>query len=319
MDIKSLTTTDFNFPKQKSVYHGKVRDVYTLADQKIITVATDRISAFDVILPRPIPFKGQILNQIAEHFLKATSDIAPNWLEAVPDPNVSFGKLAEPYRVEVVVRGLLVGHAWRDYSTGKRELCGAEMPEGLEEYDAFPTPLITPTTKEESGHDMDISEAEIINSGLVDKDEWDEISNIALKLFSRGQQMAAERGLILADTKYEFGKYNDQIILIDEVHTPDSSRYFYQTSYDKYLADRSSRKPENLSKEFVRQWLIDNGFMGTEGQQVPEMDDNFVSSVTNRYKELFETVTGAKFLPADTSNIEQRIEHNVIKYLKGVL
>lgn len=319
MDIRSLTTTDFNFPKQKSVYHGKVRDVYILEDQKLISIATDRISAFDVILPRPIPHKGQILNQIAEHFLKATSDIAPNWLEAVPDPNVSYGKLAEPYKVEVVVRGLLVGHAWREYSAGKRQLAGAQMADNLQEYDAFPSPIITPTTKADAGHDEDISEAEIVANGVVPQSDWVEIKSLALKLFARGQQMAEQMGLILADTKYEFGNYNGQIILIDEVHTPDSSRYFNKQSYETYLADRDSPKPEHLSKEFVREWLIANDFMGKPGQEVPNMDDEFVNSVSQRYQELFEQVTGKKFEPADVTNISARIENNVTNYLKGAL
>ena len=316
MDISALGKTSFNFPGQTAVYSGKVRDVYTVGE-RLVSVATDRISAFDVILPRPIPYKGQVLNRLAEYFLNSTNDIVRNWLEAVPDPNVSVGIKADPLKVEMVVRGMLVGHAYREYSSGKRELCGQKMVEGLNEYDLFPEPIITPTTKASEGHDEDISPENVIKQGIVDQDTWDQITDYSLKLFARGQKMANERGLVLADTKYEFGIHEGKVILIDEVHTPDSSRYFYKDSYETYLRNRSLTKPKHLSKEFVREWLMENGFNGGEGQLVPEMTDEVVNAISERYIELYEAMTGNKFAKDDYSNIEQRILDNVINYLKG--
>ena len=316
MDISALGKTDFNFPGQTTIYNGKVRDVYTIGEQ-LVSVATDRISAFDVILPRPIPYKGQVLNQLAAHFLEATKDVVDNWLEAVPDPNVSVGHRAEPLKVEMVVRGLLVGHAWREYKAGKREICGQEMPDGLQEFDTFAAPLITPTTKANEGHDEDISPQDIVKNGIVDQLTWDKLADYTLALFARGQEMAADRGLILADTKYEFGIYKNEIILIDEVHTPDSSRYFYKDSYDAHIKDRNSQKPKHLSKEFVREWLMENGFSGQSGEKVPEMTDDIVASISARYIELYEAMTGQEFQKANYSDIEQRIQDNVINYLKG--
>jgi phosphoribosylaminoimidazole-succinocarboxamide synthase len=315
MDIQTIETTDFTFPGQTALYHGKVRDVYIINNTKFVSVATDRISAFDVILPRPIPYKGQVLNQIAGHFLEKTSDIVPNWLEALPDPNVSVGAKAEPFKVEMVIRGVLVGHAWREYSAGKRELCGETMPEGLKEYDAFTEPLITPTTKADEGHDEDISASDILEQAIVSPDDWKVLTDYTRQLFKRGQEMAAAQGLVLADTKYEFGKLNGQIILIDEVHTPDSSRYFYKESYQAYVSGQSPETPKHLSKEFVREWLIANGFDG-HGQPVPEMTDEFVQSVSDRYIELFEHMTGQPFVKADTTDVMKRIETNVLSYLQ---
>lgn len=316
MDIKSLETTNYNFPDQTAIYHGKVRDTYKLGDSRLVSIATDRISAFDVILPRQIPYKGQILNQLAAHFLGQTKHIVPNWLEATPDPNVSIGKLAEPYKVEVVVRGVLVGYAWREYSKGARELCGAKLAEGLHEFSPLPEAIITPSTKADEGHDEDISEAEIVSTGLVSADEWSEIREYALQLFAAGQDMAADRGLVLADTKFEFGKVGDQIILIDEILTPDSSRYFYKSGFDAFNDGSSSDKPKHLSKEFVREWLIDNGFDGHNSNPLPEMSDEFIASVSARYQELFEEITGNQFEQADTADISTRIEQNVLNYLK---
>lgn len=314
----ALFTTEYHFDNQTDVYHGKVRDVYTLKDKYLALVATDRISAFDQILPRPIPYKGQVLNQIAEYFLKATEDVAENWLVSVPDPNVSLGYKCEPLRVEMVVRGMLVGHAWREYKAGKRLLCGEEMPDGLNEYDVFEKPIITPTTKAEAGHDEDISEEEIISSGLVEEPVYKQIKETALRLFARGQQMAAERGLFLADTKYEFGVLNGKLILIDEIHTPDSSRYFYQKSLDNYAKDKS-HKPKNLSKEFVRSWLMENGFSGQAGEEVPEMTDEKINEISARYIELYEQITGKKFEKADDNvDISKRIEDNINKAIKEV-
>lgn len=316
MDIQVLPKTDFHLPGQTAVYHGKVRDVYTAGDL-IVSVATDRISAFDVILPRAIPYKGQVLNQLAAYFLDATKDIVPNWLQAVPDPNVSVGLRAEPFKVEMVIRGLLVGHAWREYEAGQRSLCGAEMPDGLMEYDAFKEPIITPTTKAESGHDEDISPQQAVEQGLASQEEWDQLADYARQLFAKGQQMARERGLVLADTKYEFGKLPDgRIILIDEVHTPDSSRYFYADGYDAYVAGRTADKPKHLSKEFVREWLMSKGFQGQAGQQVPDMDDEFVQSVSERYIELYDQMTGRQFAKADSTDIIERIENNITNYLE---
>lgn len=316
MDAQVLPKTDFHFSGQTGVYHGKVRDVYTIGE-RLVSVATDRISAFDVILPRAIPFKGQVLNELAAYFLEATQKIVPNWLQATPDPNVSVGRRAEPFKVEMVIRGLLVGHAWREYQAGKRELCGAAMPDGLKEYDALPEPIITPTTKAAAGHDEDISPEQIIKQSLVSEGDWQQLSDYTHQLFAEGQKMARERGLMLADTKYEFGKLPDgQIILIDEVHTPDSSRYFYADSYDDYVAGRAKDKPRHLSKEFVREWLMARGFQGQKGQELPEMDDEFVRSVSERYIELYEQMTGRTFVKADTADIAGRIETNVKNYLE---
>jgi phosphoribosylaminoimidazole-succinocarboxamide synthase len=316
MGAQSIAKTDFAFPGQTAVYHGKVRDVYSVGDKQIIMVVTDRISAFDVILPRPIPYKGQVLNQLAARFLEATSDIVPNWLQATPDPNVSAGLKAEPVMVELIIRGCLVGHAWREYQDGKRTLSGATMPEGMEEYDPFPEPLITPTTKAEVGHDEDITEAEIFSMGLATPEEWRQLQDYMRKLFARGQEMARAQGLVLADTKYEFGRLNGELILIDEIHTPDSSRYFYADSYDAYIGGNKDLKPRQLSKEFVREWLMEHGFSGQTGETMPELTDDFINSVSERYIELYEEVAGEKFVKAPTDNIEERIEANVKNYLE---
>lgn len=310
----ALTQTDFHFPGQTGVYHGKVRDVY-FVDDLIVMVATDRISAFDVILPKGIPFKGQILNQMAARFLHATSDIVPNWLLATPDPMVSVGRRCKGYPVEMIVRGYLCGSAWRAYEQGERELCGVRLPEGMHENEAFPTPIITPTTKAEIGeHDQNISREQIIAQGLVPADEYEQLERYSLALFERGQQIAAERGLILVDTKYEFGTCNGQILLMDEVHTPDSSRYFYREGYDERF--RQGLPQRQLSKEFVREWLMQNGFQGKEGQTVPEMTPAIVDGITNRYRELYEHITG-ETLVTETSAIDlaQRIETNINQYL----
>lgn len=311
----ALIKTDFSFPQQQSLYHGKVRDVYNIAGKLLIMVASDRISAFDVVLPRGIPFKGQVLNQIASKFLDATADIVPNWKIASPDPNVTIGHLCEPFKVEMVIRGYLTGHAWRQYKAGKRELCGVPMPEGMVENQKFPEPVITPTTKAEEGHDEDISREEIISSGLVSRMEYEMLENYTRALFQRGTEMALGKGLILVDTKYEFGKKEGQIYLIDEIHTPDSSRYFYAEGYQERLARGEAQK--QLSKEFVRQWLIENGFQGKEGQTVPLMSDEFVTSVSDRYIELFENITGDPFLKSDISKVKERIEKNVIRFLES--
>lgn len=318
MSLQTLDKTNFTLPGQQSVYHGKVRDVYRIKDETIVMVATDRISAFDVILPRAIPYKGQVLNQIAAYFLESTADIVPNWLEKVPDPNVSIGKTAEPFKVEMIARGCLVGSAWREYESGTRELCGVPLPDGMKEYDAFETPIITPTTKADEGHDENISAGEIIRQGFATAEEWETLSVYALKLFERGQEMAKKRGLVLADTKYEFGRLNGEVILIDEIHTPDSSRYFYTDSYGAFVSGASDKHPEQLSKEFVRTWLIDNGFDIKTGDGVPEMTDDFVQSVSDRYIRLYETVTGMSFEKTDTSDIKSRIEQNIVDALKGV-
>ncbi|HEY6503478.1 MAG TPA: phosphoribosylaminoimidazolesuccinocarboxamide synthase [Chitinophagaceae bacterium] len=290
----------FQFPGQTGFYSGKVRDVYTINKEWLVMVASDRISAFDVILPRPIPFKGQVLNQVAAYMLKATSDICPNWLTDVPAPNVSIGKKCIPFKIEMVVRGNLTGHAWRTYSSGKRELCGVAMPEGMKENDFFPAPVITPSTKAEQGHDEDISAKEIIEKGLTTEKEWKTLTNYALKLFARGKELAAKRGLILVDTKYEFGKIGDEIYLMDEIHTPDSSRYFYAEGFEQRQAKGERQK--QLSKEFVREWLIANNFMGKEGQTVPEMTDEWVNTISQRYIELYEKVIGEKFIPQTLSS-----------------
>lgn len=310
----ALTKTEFNFPGQKSFYKGKVRDVYNINDDFLVMVVSDRISAFDVVLPKGIPYKGQVLNQIAEKFLNATADIVPNWKIASPDPNVTVGHLCEPYKVEMVIRGYLTGHAAREYKLGKRMICGMPMPNGMIENQKFPEPIITPTTKAGEGHDEDISREEIIAQGLVDKAEYEMLEDYTRKLFQRGTEMAAEMGLILVDTKYEFGKKDGKIYLIDEIHTPDSSRYFYAEGYEKRQAAGEAQK--QLSKEFVRQWLIGNGFQGKEGQKVPFMSDEFVTSVSDRYIELFEKITGDSFKKSDISEIPARIENAINNFLK---
>ena len=312
---KALTATEFNFPGQKSVYHGKVRDVYNINDEKLVMVATDRISAFDVVLPKGIPYKGQMLNQIAAKFLDATTDICPNWKLATPDPMVTVGVMCQGFPVEMIVRGYLCGSAWRAYKSGVREICGVKLPEGMRENEKFPTPIITPTTKAEMGlHDEDISKEEILKQGLATPEEYETLEKYTLALFERGSQIAAERGLILVDTKYEFGKHNGTIYLMDEIHTPDSSRYFYAEGYQERFEKGEAQK--QLSKEFVREWLMDNGFQGKEGQQVPEMTEEIVNSISERYMELFENITGEKFEKADVASIAERIEKNVCDYLK---
>jgi phosphoribosylaminoimidazole-succinocarboxamide synthase len=290
----------FEFPQQTNYYKGKVRDVYTISDRLLVMVASNRISAFDVILPRPIPFKGQVLNQIAAYMLNATKDICPNWLTRVPAPNVSIGKKCEPFKIEMVVRGNLTGHAWRTYHSGLRTLCGVSMPEGMRENDYFPTPIITPTTKASEGHDEDISKEDIIAKGLCTAEEWEQLSAYTLALFQRGKDIAAKRGLILVDTKYEFGKLDGEIVLMDEIHTPDSSRYFYADGFEERLS--RNEKQKQLSKEFVREWLIANNFMGKEGQTVPAMDDEWVNTISKRYIELYEQVIGESFKPEELSD-----------------
>ncbi|MGV8134258.1 MAG: phosphoribosylaminoimidazolesuccinocarboxamide synthase [Mangrovibacterium sp.] len=312
----ALTRTDFNFPKQTGVYHGKVRDVYNINDEYLVMVVTDRISAFDVILPEGIPYKGQVLNQIAAKFLDATADIVPNWKIASPDPNVTVGHNCEPFKVEMVIRGYLTGHAWREYRDGKRSICGIPFPQGMKENEKFPEPIITPTTKAEEGHDEDVSREEIISDGLVSEKDYDLLEEYTRKLFQRGTEMAAEKGLILVDTKYEFGKKDGKIYLIDEINTPDSSRYFYAAGYSERLAKGESQK--QLSKEFVRQWLIENGFQGKEGQKIPVMNEAFVKSVSERYIELYENITGDQFIKSDTTQILSRIEKNVTDFLKNL-
>jgi len=311
---KSLTKTEFNFPGQKSLYKGKVRDVYNINDDFLVMVVSDRISAFDVVLPEGIPYKGQVLNQIAAKFLDATADIIPNWKIAVPDSNVTVGHMCEGYKVEMVIRGYLTGHAWREYRDGKRTICGVAMPEGMIENQKFPKPILTPTTKADVGHDEDISREEIFAQGIVDKTEYEMLEDYTRKLFQRGTEIAAEMGLILVDTKYEFGKKDDKIYLIDEIHTPDSSRYFYIEGYEERQA--AGEKQKQLSKEFVRQWLIANNFQGLDGQTVPEMNKELVDSVSERYIELYEKITGDKFEKSDTSKIQSRIENAVTDFLK---
>jgi phosphoribosylaminoimidazole-succinocarboxamide synthase len=312
---KALVKTEFNFPGQKSVYHGKVRDVYSINGDILVMVATDRISAFDVILPRGIPFKGQVLNQIAAKFLDATADIVPNWKTATPDPMVTAGIHCEGFRVEMIIRGYLAGSAWRDYQAGCRSICGIKLPEGMRENQKFPSPIITPTTKAEQGHDENISKEELIRQGLAGKEDYEQIEAYTQALFRRGTEMAAEKGLILVDTKYEFGKKDGKVYLIDEIHTPDSSRYFYAEGYESSFA--KGEPPRQLSKEFVRQWLMDKGFMGKAGQQVPEMTDAYVQSVSERYIELYEHITGEKFVKATaTGEVSARIERNVTEFLK---
>jgi phosphoribosylaminoimidazole-succinocarboxamide synthase len=312
----TITDTNFNFPGQKSVYKGKVREVYNINDEQLVMIATDRLSAFDVVMPKGIPYKGQILNQIATKMMKATEDLVPNWLVATPDPNVAVGHLCEPFKVEMVIRGYMSGHAAREYKAGKRMLCGVPMPEGMKENDKFPAPIITPATKAEMGdHDEDISREDILAKGIVSEADYVVLEDYTRKLFQRGSEIAAERGLILVDTKYEFGKTKDgQIVLIDEIHTPDSSRYFYAEGYQE-RQDRGEAQKQ-LSKEFVRQWLIANDFQGLEGQTVPHMSDDYIESVSARYIELYENITGDTFEKADVSDIQARIEANVLDYLK---
>ena len=307
--------TEFKFPGQQSYYKGKVREVYRLAGDLLVMVATDRLSAFDVVMPKGIPYKGQILNQIAQHMLQATADIVPNWLVASPDPNVSIGHACTPFKVEMVIRGYMSGHAAREYKAGKRLLCGVPMPEGMRENDAFPVPIITPATKAEEGHDEDISKEEIIAQGIVSAADYNQLEQYTRALFERGTALAKERGLILVDTKYEFGKTTDgRIVLIDEIHTPDSSRYFYAEGYAERQAAGEPQK--QLSKEFVRQWLIQHGFQGLEGQQLPEITTAYTEKVSQRYIELFEQITGETFIPAPLNNLYQRIEQNVLAYLE---
>ena len=314
MDMNALTKTEFNFQGQKSVYHGKVRDVYNINDDRLVMVATDRISAFDVILPKGIPFKGQILNQIAVKFLDATTDICPNWKQASPDPMVTVGVMCEGFPVEMIVRGYLCGSAWRTYKSGVREICGVKLPDGMKENQKFPEPIITPTTKAEIGeHDADISKEEILARGLATPEEYALLEKYTLALFKRGTEMAAERGLILVDTKYEFGKHNDQIYLMDEIHTPDSSRYFYSDGYAERFEQGLPQK--QLSKEFVREWLMSNGFQGQKGQTLPEMTDEIVASISNRYIELYEHITGEKFAGSQDADVAARIERNVSAFL----
>ena len=311
--MKAIRETNFNFPKQSNFYKGKVRDVYTIDHRLMAMVVTDRISAFDVVLPEAIPFKGQVLNQIAAKFLKATADIVPNWVLAVPDEMVTIGRICEPFKVEMVIRGYLAGHAWREYSAGKRSVCGVSLPEGLKENDKLPDPIITPTTKAHVGHDEDISRADILAKGIVSMVDYDKLEEFTQALYKRGTEMAAERGLILVDTKYEFGKVGDEIFLIDEIHTPDSSRYFYAEGYqERQDADEPQKQ---LSKEFVRKWLIENGFQGKDGQVVPVMTPDIVASISDRYIELYEQITGDTFVKNDHENIPQRIEQNVLKSL----
>lgn len=311
---KAIKETHFSFPGQKGFYKGKVRDVY-MFEKELVIVASDRISAFDVVLPRAIPFKGQVLNQIAAGFLKATSDLVPNWVTATPDPSVTIGKRCEPFKVEMVIRGYLAGHAAREYALGKRMLCGVPMPEGLKENDAFPTPIITPTTKASEGHDEDISREAILAKGIVGEEDYLVLEKYTRALFHRGQEMAKEKGLILVDTKYEFGKADGKIYLIDEIHTPDSSRYFYAEGYEENQKHGLPQK--QLSKEFVRQWLISKGFQGKEGQVVPEMNDELVESISDRYIELFEKITGTTFVRAETTDIATRIEKSILDYLNN--
>jgi phosphoribosylaminoimidazole-succinocarboxamide synthase len=311
----TITDTNFNFPNQKSVYKGKVREVYNINDEQLVMIATDRLSAFDVVMPKGIPYKGQILNQIATKMMKDTEDLVPNWLVATPDPNVAVGHLCEPFKVEMVIRGYLSGHAAREYKAGKRLLCGVPMPEGMKENDKFPEPIITPATKAEKGdHDEDISREDILKRGIVSEEDYIVLEDYTRKLFQRGTEIAAKRGLILVDTKYEFGKTKDgKIVLIDEIHTPDSSRYFYADGYQERQDNGEAQK--QLSKEFVRQWLITNGFQGKEGQTVPFMSDAYIETVSERYIELYENITGETFVKADVSYIQSRIEANVLEYL----
>ena len=314
--MNTLVKTDFNFPGQTKVYKGKVRDVYTIADKYLVMVASDRISAFDVILPEGIPYKGQVLNQIAAKFLKATEDIVPNWLISSPDPVVSIGRMCQPFKVEMVIRGYLAGHAVRTYNSGLRTLCGVTMPEGLKENDKFPTPIITPTTKADAGHDEDISREEILAKGIVSEEHYVQMENYTRALYQRGCEIAAKQGLLLVDTKYEFGLYNGKVCLMDEIHTPDSSRYFYKEGYEERQAKGEEQK--QLSKEFVRRWLIENGFQGKDGQTVPHMSAEWINEISERYIELYEKVAGEKFVKNPLENIAARIEKNVTNALANI-
>ena len=312
--MKAITSTNFNFPNQKDIYNGKVRDVYNINDEFLTMIVTDRISAFDVVLPKGIPFKGQVLNQLAKKFLKSTEDIVPNWMISSPDPNVTIGHFCEPFKIEMVIRGYLTGHAWRTYKSGKREICGVKMPDGMVEHQKFPTPIITPSTKADFGHDEDISRKDILTKGIVEEKDYLKLEEYTRAIFQRGSEMADERGLILVDTKYEFGKKEGVIFLIDEIHTPDSSRYFYKDGYQRRQENGEPQK--QLSKEFVREWLMENGFQGKDGQKIPEMNKEFVESVSNRYIELFEKVSGTKFEKPDFKNPIERIEKNVLEFFQ---
>lgn len=316
-DQQCLTRTHFKLPELTSLYHGKVRDVYIIANKLMVMVVTDRVSAFDVVLPRPIPYKGQVLNQLASYFLEACKDICPNWLISVPDPNASIGILCKPYKVEMVIRGFLTGHAWREYRSGKRIICGVAMPDGLKENDAFPEPIITPTTKSDHGHDEDISREEIIARGIVPEVEYEQLEKYTRALYDRGVRMAMDKGLILVDTKYEFGKSNEKIFIIDEIHTPDSSRYFYADEYEE--RQKRGLEQKQLSKEFLRQWLISNNFQGQEGQRIPDMPDEFVKEVSERYIELYEIITGKVFDRIESKDVLQRLESNLEKELLPLL
>lgn len=316
-DEQCITRTQFKLPSISSVYHGKVRDVYIIDNRLMVMVVSDRVSAFDFIMPRPIPYKGQVLNQLAAYFLEATKDICPNWVITVPDANATIGILCKPYKVEMVIRGYLSGHAWREYSSGKRIICGVTMPDGLKENDPFPEPILTPTTKSDHGHDLDISREEIIRQGIVPEDEYIQIENYTRALYARGSKMAADKGLILVDTKYEFGRSNDKIYIIDEIHTPDSSRYFYAEGYEE--RQKNGEPQRQLSKEFLRQWLIANNFQGLEGQEIPVFPDNFVKEVSDRYIELYQKITGKQFERAPGENGLQRIEENLIKALQPLM
>jgi phosphoribosylaminoimidazole-succinocarboxamide synthase len=317
--MNTINNTNFNFPKQKSVYRGKVREVYNINDELLVMIASDRLSAFDIIMPKQIPFKGQILNQIAHYMLNETRDLVPNWLLDSPDPNVAVGYLADPFKVEMVIRGYLAGHAWREYRSGKRKICGVIMPEGMKENDKFPNPILTPSTKADSGlHDEDISREDIINKGIVSEKDYLVLEDYTRKLFDKGTEMALKRDLLLVDTKYEFGKTKDgEIILIDEIHTPDSSRYFYADGYQERQDRNESQK--QLSKEFVRQWLIENGFQGLEGQKIPVITDEKINEISNRYIELYENITGKEFEKANTDKIEDRIDKNVTEFLNSLV
>ena len=312
--MKAITSTNFNFPNQKNVYNGKVRDVYNINDEFLTMVVTDRISAFDVVLPKGIPYKGQVLNQLAKKFLKSTEDIVPNWMISSPDPNVTIGHFCEPFKIEMVIRGYLTGHAWRTYKAGKREICGVKIPDGMVEHQKFPSPIITPSTKANFGHDEDISREEILRKGIIEEKDYIKLEAYTRAIFQRGSEMADERGLILVDTKYEFGKKDGKIFLIDEIHTPDSSRYFYKDGYQQRQDNRETQK--QLSKEFVREWLMENGFQGKDGQNIPEMNKEFIDSVSNRYIELFEKVSGTKFEKPDYNNPLERIEKNILEFFK---
>jgi len=313
----AIIKTDFRFPKQNNVYKGKVRDVYTIDDRFLVMVASDRISAFDVVLPKGIPYKGQVLNQIASRFLDATADICPNWKIATPDPMVTVGHYCDPFPVEMIIRGYLTGSSWRTYKKGAREICGVLVPDGMREHERFPEPIVTPTTKAHEGHDEDISKEEIIGQGLVSAEDYEILEKYTIGLFKRGTEMAAEKGLILVDTKYEFGKVGDKIYLIDEIHTPDSSRYFYKDGYKERFAAGENQK--QLSKEFVREWLMANGFQGQEGQEVPFMSDEYVNSVSDRYIELYESITGEKFQKSDAADVLERVEKNIMAFLNANL